>query len=487
MSTQHRKALYPLLKKMIQEQEAIMKHHHFLIICFPVQGHINPTLQLAKNLARLGAQVTFATTIGGLKRVQDCLPTLKGLSYASFSDGHDEENILSGGDLAGYMADLRQIGYENLTKILQKSHEEGQPVTCLVYSLLLPWAAAVARDMQVSSALLAIQCATAFAIYHRFFNSHDGIQEGGIDSSVSVNIQNLPLFSSSDLPTFLLPDNSMNPFMRPMMLEHIQELEKDPGSLVFLNTFQELEQEAIKAFDNKLNVIAIGPLIPSAFCDGNDTTDKSFGGDLFNKNEDYFKWLDSKQEQSVVYVAFGSLVVLNNEQKVEILHGLVESKRSFLWVIRSSDSEEEEMKKMLENELNNGDGIIVPWCSQMEVLSHKSVGCFVTHCGWNSTLESLVCGVPLVCCPHFSDQTTNAKLVEEVWGTGVRARANGEVVIERGEFKKCLDIVMGDGDRGKEIRQNAWKWRGLAIEAVRDGGSTYNNLKRVLESSGMNS
>ncbi|KAK6161650.1 hypothetical protein DH2020_005031 [Rehmannia glutinosa] len=415
------------------------KHHHFLIICFPVQGHINPTLQLAKNLARLGANVTFATTICGLRRIQNHLPTLKGLSYASFSDGHDnDENIRpSGGNLMGYMSDLRQIGSENLKKILNKSRDEGRPVTCLVYSFLVPWAAVVARDMHVPSAFLAIQCATAFAIYHRFFNSHDGllIQESGIESSVSVNIQDLPLFSSCDLPTFLLPDNPMNPFMSPMTLQHIQELEKDhPGSLVFLNTFQELEQEAIKSFDDKLNVVAIGPLIPSAFSDGHDSTDKSFGGDLFIKNKDYLQWLDSKPEKSVVYVAFGSLVVMKTEQKVEILNGLIESKRPFLWVIRSSsDNEDEEMMKLVGNE----DGII----------------------------------------------TTNAKMVEEVWGTGVRARINGEVVIERGEFKKCLEIVMGDGDRGKEIRRNAWKWRGLAMEAVKDGGSTYNNLKRVLKSS----
>ncbi|KAG8369588.1 hypothetical protein BUALT_Bualt14G0029300 [Buddleja alternifolia] len=465
-----------------------MKHHHFLIISFPVQGHINPTLQLAKNLARGGAKVTFATTVRGLQRVQDSLPTLNGLSYATISDGHDEESIKPGGDIVGYMADLRRVGSQNLTEIVHKFLDEGRPVTCLVYTLLLPWAAAVARDMHVTSAFVSIQCATAFAIYHQFFNSHNGIHENwNIESSVII--PKLPLFASSDLPTLLLPDNPMNPLMVPIMREHIQELEKDStGSLVFLNTFQELEKEAIKYLEDKMSVIAIGPLVPSAFSDGNDSTDKSFGGDLFIKNEDYFHWLNLKPENSVVYVSFGSLVVMSKEQKVEILHGLLESKRPFLWVIRSSDNEEEEgMKKMLENEVNNGDGIIVPWCSQMEVLSHKSIGSFVTHCGWNSTLESLVCGVPSIGCPHFSDQTTDAKMVEEVWGSGVRARANGEVMIERNELKKYLEIVMGDGERGKEIRRNALKWKALAIEAVKDGGSTYNNLKRVLEKSGLDS
>lgn len=458
-----------------------MKHPHFLITSFPIQGHINPTLQLAKNLAALGATVTFATTARGLKRVQRRLP---GLSYASLSDGHDDENN-PGRDTATFLASLRRFGSESLTKILQTSLADGRPVTCLVYSLLMPWASTVARSMHVPSAFLAIQCAAAFAIYSKFFSRHDGIHERGIEDSISVSIQDLPTFSHCDLPTFILPEDPMSSAMGPMMLEHFRELESTPeSSLVLLNTFQELEQDGIKALEKTLNVIPIGPLIPSAFFDGDDTTDKSFGGDLLvsTDDQDYFEWLDSKPERSVVYVAFGSLVAMSKEQKIEVLHGLVQSKRPFLWVIRSSDGEEEEMmKKMVENHVrfNGGDGMIVAWCLQTEVLNHKSVGCFVTHCGWNSTLESLVCGVPLIGCPHFSDQTTNAKLVEEVWGNGVRARANGEVVIKREELRKCLDVVMGDGDRGEEIRKNALKWRGLAVEAVKDGGSTFSNLRKV--------
>ncbi|KAL3835023.1 hypothetical protein ACJIZ3_009759 [Penstemon smallii] len=440
-----------------------MNHHHFLIISFPIQGHINPILQLSKNLARGGAKVTFATTVRGLRKLQHSLPSINNLSYASFSDGHDQENNQSGGDFIAYMEDLRHIGAKNLTKLVQNFSEQGQPVTCLVYSLLLPWAASVARGLHVPSAFLAIQSATVFAIYHSFFSNKSN------SSELSISIPGLPFFSSSDLPTFLLPNNPMNSFMIPIMQEHMQELEKNPKPYVFLNTFQELEQDSIEVFNNKLNAIPIGPLVPSAFYQENDTTDKSFGGDLFIKSDDsnYFKWLDTKQEKSVIYLSFGSLVTINKDQKIEIMHGLLESKRPFMWVIRSSDHPEED-----EVVINNTRdiGIVVPWCSQIEVLNHKSIGCFVTHCGWNSTLESLICGIPIIGFPHFSDQCTNAKMLEEVWGTGVRARANGEVVVGREELKKCLDVVMGDtiGDEGKEMRRNAEKWRGLAMEAVRE-------------------
>ncbi|CAI9776130.1 unnamed protein product [Fraxinus pennsylvanica] len=466
---------------MEQEQQATsMNNHHFFIVFFPIQGHINPSLQLAKNLVRNGAKVTLCTTNRGLKQIKS-LPTLKGLSYASILDGQDNDESHTQKDFLSSMADLRSIGPQNLSNLLQKFLADGEPVTLLVYSVILPWAAGVARDLQVPSAFLFNQCATVLTIYHRFLNSQNGIH-GERNSLLSMEVPGLPSFSSSDIPTFLLPDNPFSGFMINMMREHIHVLEEDPRSFVLVNTFDELEQELIKAIAN-MNVIAVGPLIPSAFCDGSDLTDKSFGGDLFCQSEDYFQWLDLKPNRSVIYVSFGSLAVLNKVQKEEILHALVESGRPFLWVLRSSNSEEEEVHKMMENGLN-GDGIIVPWCSQVEVLSHRSIGCFVTHCGWNSTLESMVSGVPIIGCPQFSDQTTNAKMVDEVWGIGVRAKANGESIIERGEFKKCLDIAMGDEGRGKEMRGNAGKWRGLAIEAVKEGGSSYNNLKKLLEITG---
>ncbi|CAI0553349.1 unnamed protein product [Linum tenue] len=110
-------------------------------------------------------------------------------------------------------------------------------------------------------------------------------------------------------------------------------------------------------------------------------------------------------------------------------------------------------------------------CSQVDVLSHGAVGCFLTHCGWNSTLESMCLGVPTVGFPQFSDQETNAKLVEDVWRTGVR-----------GEIRRCLDLVMGDGEVGEEVRRNARKWKELARSAVgEEGGTSYVNLKAFVD------
>ncbi|KAI5653763.1 hypothetical protein M9H77_30950 [Catharanthus roseus] len=459
-----------------------MKNHHFLLLTRPAQGHLNPNLQLAKRLASTGARVTFATTINGRNRLKS-LRTFDGISYTFFSDGHDHAEPPKNGDFTTYMATAKTVVAREVTRMIQTFAEEGKPVTLLIYGFLLPWAALVARQLNVPSAFLVVQTATVFAIYHKYFDSRGSIYNGGcnIESSVSVKISNLPLFSSSDLPTFLLPTDQY--FATSAYFnEHMKYLEDDPKPCVLINTFHNLEEASIKAIDN-IQVIPIGPLIPSAFTDGNDPEDKSFGCDLFDSNRsDYLQWLDSKPPHSVIYVSFGSLAVLKKEQKVEILQGLLESGRSFLWIIRPSDDDEDEAVKASIQEGSSGKGIILSWCSQVEVLSHKSIGCFVSHCGWNSTLESLVAGVPIVGCPQFSDQATNAKMVEEVWGIGVRA-GKTEGLVEREEIKRCLDILMEDGERGEEIRQNASKWRCLALEAIKEGGSSHNNLKMLLDSS----
>ena len=167
----------------------------------------------------------------------------------------------------------------------------------------------------------------------------------------------------------------------------------------------------------------------------------------------------------------------------EIACGLLDCGRPFLWVIRAKENGEEE--KLSCREKLEQRGMIVPWCSQVEVLSHPSLGCFVTHCGWNSTLESLVLGVPMVAFPQWSDQGTNAKLIEDVWKTGVKVTVNKDGIVEGDEIKRCLELVVGDGERREAIRRNAKKWKELAMEATNEAGSSsYINLKAFVDEIG---
>uniref|UniRef100_A0A2N9EWS8 Glycosyltransferase n=1 Tax=Fagus sylvatica TaxID=28930 RepID=A0A2N9EWS8_FAGSY len=461
-----------------------MVQRHFLLVTFPAQGHINPALQFAKRLISLGAHVTFATSDSAYRRMTESSPPPNGLSFASFSDGYDD-GVRPEDDPENYLNVLKQNGSKTLTDLIVSSANQGRPFNCLVYTLLLPWAADVARELHVPSALLWIQPAMVLDIYYYYFNGFANvISEDTKDPSCLIQLPGLPLLTSRDLPSFLLASNT-HAFALPTFQAQIEALEKETHLRVLVNSFDALEPEALTAI-KKLNLVGVGPLIPSAFLDGKDPSDKSFGGDLIQASKDhyYIEWLNSKAESSVVYVSFGSLSVLTKPQMEELARGLLDSGYSFLWVIRDTDrngKEEKEIEKLSCREELEEKGMIVTWCSQVEVLSHPSLGCFVTHCGWNSSLESLVSGVPVIGFPQWTDQGTNAKLIQDVWKTGVRVNVNEEGIVESDEIKRCLELVMGDGEGGEEMRKNAKKWKELAREAAKEGGSSYNNLKAFVD------
>ncbi|VVA36582.1 PREDICTED: crocetin glucosyltransferase [Prunus dulcis] len=473
-----------------------MVQHRFLFLTYPAQGHINPALQLAKRLIRnTGAQVTYVTSLYAYRRIVNG-STPNGLTYAPYSDGYDDGFKFSD-DVDHYMSELRRAGSQVITVLVASSAKEGHPYTCLVYTILLPWAADLARELHLPSVLAWIQAATVFDVYYYYLSGYkDLIRESFCtdtkDSSCSIQLPGLPLdLASRDLPSFMVAENSYN-FALPLFEKQFELLERETKPIILVNTFDALEPEALKAID-KYNLIGIGPLIPSAFLDGKDPSDTSFGGDLFQKSMDSscIEWLNSKPEGSVIYVSFGSISALSKDQMGEIANGLLDYGRPFLWVIREkeerngqdNEAEKEEERFSCREELEEL-GKIVLWCSQLEVLSNPSLGCFVTHCGWNSSMESLVSGVPVVAFPLWTDQRTNAKLIEDTWKTGVRVAPNEEGIVVGEELKRCLELVMGSGEIGEELRRNAKKWKGLAREAVSEGGSSDKNLMAFLDQIG---
>nr|UYE91540.1 putative glycosyltransferase [Anoectochilus roxburghii] len=118
---------------------------------------------------------------------------------------------------------------------------------------------------------------------------------------------------------------------------------------------------------------------------------------------------------------------------------------------------------------------LVAWCDQEAVLAHPATGAFLTHCGWNSTLESLSEGVPMVCWPYFVEQTTNCYYVCQVWGVGLEIE--GEV--RREKVEKLVRETM-EGDKAAEMRRRATEWKQSAKTAIEPGGSSYVNLEALL-------
>ncbi|KAI3670706.1 hypothetical protein L1987_87707 [Smallanthus sonchifolius] len=424
-----------------------------LIVAYSGKGHINPSLRFANRLLKLDVHVTFCTSLSVVQLIdKETIP--HGLTFAPFSDGHDAGKHPNT-PLQQFISDFETHGACAVAEIIASA---SQPFDCLVYTTVIPWAARVAHANNIKSVLLWCQSASILVSYYYYFNQHHSlISSNNNNPTFPINLPGLPPLTMADLPSFLLSScPKEHEFLVPVMKDHINVLKIAPRILV--NTVGELEIESI----DKLEFLPIGPLLPS------------YSPDIFEKTEDdyYIQWLNTQPKSSVVYVSFGTIATFGMEQLEEIASGLVEIGRPFLWVIR----EGEQAEKFSKVEELQKQGMIVGWCSQAEVLSHQAIGCVVMHCGWNSTVEVLVAGVPTVAFPQWSDQGMNAKMIEDVWKIGVRVKREGDGVMEGKEMKRCVEMVMED----QEMKRNAEKWREVMREALKNGGPSTINLQTFL-------
>lgn len=177
-----------------------------------------------------------------------------------------------------------------------------------------------------------------------------------------------------------------------------------------------------------------------------------------------------------MFVSFDSYVLVTKNDIEEIAHGLLLSKVSFIWVLRPNTISYDETYILpvgFENEIKDR-GLMVPWCSQIEVLSNPAIGGFLTHCGWNSILESMWCGVPMLCYPILTDQTTNRKLVVDDWGIGLNL-CDGIKPITRMEVAEKINRLMS-GRLGDGLQKEIKKMRQKLEDGLAVNGSSQKNL-----------
>ncbi|KAJ0452033.1 putative crocetin glucosyltransferase [Helianthus annuus] len=456
---------------IMQTSTRMTGHRKILIVAYSGKGHINPALRFANRLLKLGVNVTFCTSLSVVQRIDnETIP--QGLTFAPFSDGHDRGKQPNT-PLQQFISDFETNGARAAAEVIVSAADTGQPFDCLVYTTVIPWVARVAHAHGVKSTLLWCQPATVLDIYYYYFNGYQSlISSNNNNPTFPINLPGLPPLTITDLPSFLLAScPKEHEFLLQIMKDHIDVLKLTTSiPRILVNTVDELETKSIRAIE-KLEFLPIGPLIRS---DGKDSAEHSLGMDFFEKTDDhYIEWLNTQAKSSVVYVSFGTIATFQMEQLEEMAVGLMEIHRPFLWVIRDSE-QAERLRKMagLQNQ-----GMIVGWCSQVEVLSHEAIGCVVMHCGWNSTVEVLVAGVRIVAFPQWSDQGTNAKMVEDVWKTGVRVRTReGDGMVEGTEIARCVEMVMED----EQMKTNAEKWKEVTREALNNGGSSTVNLQSFL-------
>lgn len=449
---------------------------HVLLLPFPAQGHINPLLQFGKRLAgRSGVRCTLAATRFVISSTK---PTPSSVHVAAFSDGCDRGGPDElGGVGAAYFERLESAGSETLDELLRSESELGRPVDVVVYDAFLPWAQRVARRRGAACAAFLTQtCAVDILYAHAW--------AGRVPPPPPLlrpeEVRDLPGLSCqlevSDMPTFLTDADSPTSF-RELLVN--QFLGLDTADHVLVNSFHDLEPQEADYLASTWRAEMVGPTVPSAFLDNRLPDDVSYGIHLHTPMTAECKaWLDAQKTRSVLYASFGSMASLGPEQMSELADGLYSSGKPFLWVVRATEAAK--LPEGFADRARNR-GLIVPWCPQLEVLAHPSVGCFMTHCGWNSTVEALSAGVPMVAMPYWSDQTTNAKYIQDVWRVGVRVRPDAGGVVRSEEVERRVRDVM-EGEMCEELKTKALEWSGKAKKAMSEGGSSDTAISNFLSS-----
>ncbi|XP_054795550.1 7-deoxyloganetin glucosyltransferase-like [Prosopis cineraria] len=475
--------------------EAKSAKPHVVCVPLPLQGHINPMLSLAKLLHLHGCHVTFVLTHFNFNlllnsRGPDTVKGVPGFQFEAISDGLPPENKRSILDLPALCRSMPVQGLRSFRELIDKlQHQQCgspdvPPVSSIVCDGVVGFAMKAAEEFGIPEFVLFTPSGCGMLGYLNFDELHKrgffplkdekNLHDGYLDTEIDW-IPAMRGIRLREIPTFFRttdPSDTMFNYNRDSVANAVK------ANGVILNTFQALESDTLDAIRSTYpHLYPIGPL--PLLLRNHDDNDSTIDLNLWNSESKCLQWLDSREKQSVVYVNFGSLVTMNTNQLREFAWGFANSNYSFLWVIRPNLVEgskevlsEEELKKKAE-----GRFMIVGWCPQEKVLGHGSVGGFLSHCGWNSMLESISEGVPLVCWPFFAEQQMNCFYACKRWGIGLEME---EGVVKREKVERLVRELM-EGERGKKMREKALEWKLRAQAATLPGGSSYNSFITLVE------
>lgn len=274
----------------------------------------------------------------------------------------------------------------------------------------------------------------------------------------------------TDLTSYLQADD-ISTVVHRVIYRIFEDVKK--ADIIICNAVQELESTTLSALHKKQPTYAIGPIVSGL-------ANRPMATSLWSES-DCTPWLDEKPDGSVLYVSFGSHANTTSKEDIwEIANGLLTSGVNFVWVVRPDIVRAGEMNFLpvgFEDSIK-GRGLIVQWCSQMKVISHRAVGGFLSHCGWNSVLESIWCGVPLICFPLFTDQFTNRKLVVDDWRIGINLCDRASITQE--EVQEKIKYLMS-GKSSEELRNAIKKVSRTLENALTSDGSSEKNFTLFIE------
>ncbi|KAF7067752.1 hypothetical protein CFC21_073597 [Triticum aestivum] len=446
---------------------------HVMVLPFPAQGHVTPLMELSHRLVDHGFQVTFVCTepirkllLDALRRNADDGEALDGIRLVSIpdglADGDDRRDLCKFLDgisrcLPGYVEQLIRetkvrwlLGDANMGLCFEVAKKLGVRVACI---------------FPASAAGLGTLLRLPQLIEDGFFDDKGFPKRRGAFEIAP----NMPPMYTSHMPWSI--DGAAEGQEVSFRLVSRNTQATRLAEIIVCNSFLDAETAAFELFPS---IVPIGPLF----------ADQGFRkpvGQFLPEDTGCLKWLDAHTDKSVVYVAFGSFTIFDPRQFRELAEGLELTGRPFLWVVRPDFTTNGLSKEWFDEFTNrvavNGRGMIVSWCPQQQVLAHRAVACFVSHCGWNSTMEGVRNGVPILCWPYFVDQFANRSYICDIWRTGLAVTPGEDGVGTKEEVAVKLGLVIGD----EGIAERAGMLRDAARKCLSEGGSSYENFKRFVD------
>ncbi|KAK4487855.1 hypothetical protein RD792_003591 [Penstemon davidsonii] len=466
---------------------------HVLIFPLPLQGPVNSMLKLAELLCLQNIQITFLNTENIQERLQNCtnnqnyFQKYKNFRFETVPDGLEEGNPRTGDQIPNMLESIEVKVVPILREMLGTCGAYGpdseSPLTCIIADGIFTFAVDIAKEIGVPllyfDTISPCGLWTYLCLPKLIELGELPFKDDNLDEFISYAPGMEGIIRRRDLPSFFRTKD-INDRILQLVLKEDKHIPLAHG-LIF-NTFQQLESPILSQMLNICpNIYAIGPLHTHLKTKlAAETTSSS---SIWKEDKSCMSWLDSQPTKSVIYISIGSLAVMTKEQFFEIWYGLVNSGSKFLWVRRPGsvsglDLEFEFEFDKIPLELAQGTkerGKIVSWAPQEEVLAHSAVGCFLTHSGWNSTLESLVEGKPMICWPYFVDQQVNSRYVGEVWKIGLDMKDTCDREIIEKMIRDVMEL------KKDEFLKRAEEMAKLAKESVSEGGSSFVDLDRLVQ------
>lgn len=458
------------------------KRVHVVAMPYPGRGHMNAMMNFCKHLTakfsiKDDIRISFVVTEEWLSFLESESRLPPQIQLRSIPNVIPSE-LVRGLDHSGFFQAVQTKMEDPFEKLLDQLQQEGDPgvwVRAIIADTILPWAVSVGNRRSIPVVSLWPMSPSVFSInYHMDLLAQKGLDP--VDFSPDELINYIPGVSPIILAG--MPASQERSLKRSFILEAVSAVRKT--HCLLLTTYYELEPQVTKALMEVLPVpvYPVGPSIPLPMT-LEDENDKRNINSKVNTEEYYLKWLDAQPGSSVLYVSFGSFLSAASEQMEEILAGLRESGIRYLLVSHGGKD------PIDNNNIDSSRSLVVPWCDQLKVLCHSSVGGFWTHCGWNSTLEGVYAGVPMLTYPVGFDQITNRTLIVDCWRIGMKImkEVGAERLVNREEIalivKKFININ-GDDEESNEMRTRASEFNKSCRQALAEGGSSTANLDNFI-------